>query len=212
MLKFAAVALLMIVSTAGAIAETAPDTSPAGKSAATKAGADGMPPTAVKAKLDPALFASVDGVSVRQYAHIVFDLFANGDQSQASTVKLLEKHGLTQDRFNKITEVMTERMRNDNTFKFIDIYGAYYIENAPGPFHHLAKDVANHVLNGAPLKEKPPYSWDEYRAIQGFYARKAPFAKDTTRASYDEILSEKGMNFIDYTVLGSWYGKHLTSR
>lgn len=213
MSRFAGTVLVMLVSTSGAFAQaptiaapTAPPT-PEAKSAS----AD-LPPSAIKAKLDPALFAPVDGVSVRQYAHIVFEMFAFGNQDDASAAKVLAKYNLTQPRFDKITEVMTERMKKDKTFKFIDIYGAYYIENAPGRFQHLAKDVANHVLTGAKLKEKPPFSWEEYRELQGFYARKAPFAKNTTRAAYDEILAEKGMNFIDYTVLGSWFGKHLTSR
>lgn len=181
----------------------------AGAAVAQSPTADDIPPTALKAKLDPSLFAAVDGVSVRQYAHIVFDMFANDTQDADKT---LAKYGLTKARFDKITAVMTDRMRQDKTFKFIDIYGAYYIEDAPGPFSRWAKDVANHVLNGAPLKEKPPYSMEDYMAIQGYYARKAPFAKDTSRASYDEILSEKGINFIDYSVLGSWYGKYMSGR
>ena len=159
-----------------------------------------LPPVALKTpgfKAD--WLAPVDGVSVQTYAHIVFEMFAT---DALDNDKLLASHGLTQARFDKIGEVMVARMREDTSFKFIDIYGAYYIENAPGPFAAYAKDVAQSVLSGGPLRESAPMSEENYRRVQGFYARKAPFARDTSRAAYDEILADQGMNFIDYQVLG----------
>ena len=172
-----------------------------------QAGANGdeLPPVALKTpKFNTSLLAPVDGISVRQYAHIVFDMFAN-DQDDPS--KVLAKYGLTQERFDKVTAVMTGRMKDDPTWKFIDIYGAYYIEDAPGLFSRLAKDVAQSVLSGGPLRETPPMSWEEYMRFQGYYARKAPFARDTSRAAYDEILADQGMNFIDFQVLGAWFSR-----
>ena len=165
-----------------------------------------IPPAALKAKLDAGLFAPVDGISVREFAHIVFDMFARDDFGED---KILAEHKVTKAQFDHANDVMTKRMSDDKTFKFIDIYGAYYIETAPGPFAALAKDVSNSVLNGVALKESEPMKWQDYMRIQGFYARKAPFAKDTTRASYDEILGDQGMNFIDFQVLGAWFSRRV---
>ena len=171
------------------------------------AASDELPPVALKTpKFDKAFLMPVDGISVRQYAHIVFDMFANDEQD---TKKLLAKYSLTQERFDKITAVMTKRMQDDQTRKFIDIYGAYYIEEAPGQFAKLARDVAQSVLSGGPLREREPMTWKEYMKFQGYYARKAPFARDTSRAAYDDILSDQGMNFIDFQVLGAWFGRQL---
>ena len=165
-----------------------------------------IPPAALKAKLDAGLFAPVDGISVREFAHIVFDLFARDDLGEA---KILADHKVTKAQFDHANEVMTGRMKDDKTFKFIDIYGAYYIETAPGPFAALAKDVSNSVLNGVPLREPEPMKWEDYMRITGFYARKAPFAKDTSRRSYDEILGDQGINFIDFQVLGAWFSRRV---
>ena len=176
-------------------------------SAAPATAADEIPPAALKTpKFDKAYLAPVDGISVRQYAHIVFDMFANDEQD---TKKLLAKYGLTQARFDTINAAMIKRMQDDQTRKFIDIYGAYYIEEAPGQFAKLARDVAQSVLSGGPLREREPMTWKEYMKFQGYYARKAPFARDTSRAAYDDILSDQGMNFIDFQVLGAWFGRQL---
>ncbi len=169
-----------------------------------------LPPVALKTpKFNSALLAPVEGFSVRQYAHLVFRMFADDTTDNA---RLFASVGLTQDKFNRINEAMIQRMRDDPTRKFIDIYGAYYIETAGGPFAAYAKDVANSVLNDVALREKDPYSWEEYMRLQGYYARKAPFARDTSRAAYDEILSDQGMTFIDFQVLGAWFGRKLAQR
>jgi hypothetical protein len=171
------------------------------------AAAGDIPPMIQKLpKFDKSVFDPVDGMSVRDYAHLVLEMFL--DDSKDNT-KLLSAHNLTKPQFDHINDVMIERMRKDTSFKFIEVYGAYYIENAEGPFKAYAKDVANSVLNGVPLKEKDPMSWEEYLKLQGFYGRKAPFAKDTSRASYDEILAEKAMTFMDYQILGAWFGRKL---
>ena len=171
------------------------------------AGQDALPPVVLKTpKFNRAFLAPVDGLSVRDYAHLVFQMFA-GDVTDNAT--FLASHGVTQAQFDHANEAMTKRMQDDPTRKFIDIYGAYFIENAPGPFAAYAKDVANSVLNDVNLREKEPFAWDEYMRLQGYYARKAPFARDTSRAAYDEILADQGMNFIDFQVLGAWYGRKM---
>lgn len=169
--------------------------------------AGNLPPAAIKAAgFDPALLAPVDGISVREYAHIVFDLFARDDQGEAA---ILAEHKVTKAQFDHANEAMISRMKDDTTFKFIELYGAYYIETAPGPFAAYAKDISNSVLNGVALREPEPMKWEAYMKIVGFYARKAPFAKDTKRASYDEILGDQGMNFIDFQVLGAWFSRRV---
>ena len=70
-----------------------------------------VPPIALKTpQFDQALLAPVDGVGVRRYAHIVFDMFANDDPS---TAKVLANYGLDQKRFDAVTAVMTKRMQDD---------------------------------------------------------------------------------------------------
>ena len=164
---------------------------------------------AVVAKLpgfDPAWLAPIEGVGVRRFAHVVFEMFAGEGQDMP---KLLARHGLTEAKVNRISEVIATRMREDKSFKFAEIYGAYYQEAATGQFAKFARDMAHSVLNGVPLAEREPMTWDEFRVVQGYYARKSPFARDTSLAALDEILAPKKMTFIDFQVLGAWFGRRL---
>lgn len=166
-----------------------------------------LPPIALKTKgFDAKLLEAVDGVTVRDYAHIVFQMFvADGKDAE----KIYAERGITKDRFDAITAVMTERFRKDPTFKYSEIYAAYYQEAAGGPFEPYAKDYAQSVLNGGPLKLKEPMSFENYMQLSRFYAEGAMRDKPTTRAGSDKVLASKGITFVDYQVLGAWFGRWL---
>ena len=167
-------------------------------------GAEKPPKAALTAKgFDLALLDPVDGVSLRAYAHAAFDAFA-GDEPDIG--KVAARHGMTEAQFNQVGAAFTERMRKDATYTLIDIYGAYFIETAGGKY---AADVAHSVIEGGPLREQAPMAWDQYLELTSFYGRNAPNAKDKTRKSYDEILKLKGLTFVDYQIVGAWFGRRM---
>ena len=173
---------------------------------AQKEAAAEIPPVALRTKgFDTKLLDPVDGITVREYAHIVFEMFAG----EADADRVIAAHKLTKPRFDAITTEMTERFRKDPTFKYAEIYAAYYQETAGGKYEAYAKDYAQSVLNGGPLKEKEPMNWGRYMELQKFYADRAMAVKPTTRAASDAVLAEKGLTFIDYQVLGAWFGRRL---
>ncbi len=166
-----------------------------------------LPKTALNAKgFDRALLDPVEGLSLRRYAHIAFDSFA-GDEPDLN--KVLARHDVSRAQFDHANAVFTDRMRADKTYTLTEIYGAYFIETAGGKYAPLAADVARSVVDGVPLREPPPMVWDQYLDLIRFYARNVANAKGTARAAYDEILKPKGLSFVDYQIIGAWFGRKM---
>jgi len=166
-----------------------------------------LPKTALDAKgFDRALLDPVDGLSLRRYAHIAFDSFA-GDEPDLN--KVLARHDVTRAQFDHANAVFTDRMRADKTYTLTEIYGAYFIETAGGKYAPLAADVARSVIDGAPMREPAPMAWDQYLDLMRFYASNVANAKGTARAAYDEILKPKGLTFVDYQIIGAWFGRRM---
>jgi hypothetical protein len=42
-----------------------------------------------------------------------------------------------------------------------------------------------------------------------FYGANVAKAKGTTRAAFDEILKPKGLSFVDYQIIGAWFGRKM---
>jgi hypothetical protein len=147
---------------------------------------DPIPKTALDAKgFDRALLDPVDGLSFRGYAHIAFDSFA-GDEPDLN--KVLARHSVTRAQFDHANAVFIDRMRADKTYTVTEVYGAYFLETAPGKYAPLAADVAHSVIEGGPLREPAPMVWDQYLELMRFYGAGVANAKGTTRAAFDEIL------------------------
>ncbi len=168
---------------------------------------DPIPKTALDAKgFDRAMLDPVDGLSFRSYAHIAFDSFA-GDEPDLD--KVLARHGVTRAQFDHANAVFIDRMRADNTYTVTEVYGAYFLETARGRYAPLAADVAHSVIEGGPLREPPPMVWDQYLELMRFYGANVAKAKGTTRAAFDEILEPKGLSFVDYQIIGAWFGRKM---
>ena len=168
---------------------------------------EALPKAALTAKgFDRALLDPLDGLSLRRYAHIAFESFA-GDEPDMD--KVLARYGVARAQFDHANAVFIERMRADKSYVLADVYGAYFIETAGGKYAALAADVARSVIDGAPLREPAPMKWDQYLELMRFYASNAPNAKGTSRAAYDEILKPKGLTFVDYLILGAWFGRRM---
>jgi hypothetical protein len=169
--------------------------------------ASATPKAALTAKgFDRALLEPVDGVDLRTYAHIAFESFAGDDPDRD---KILARHGIAKTQFDHANGTFIERMRADASYTLSDLYGAYFFETAGGKYAPLAADVAHSVIEGGPLRETAPMNWDDYMALTNYYGRRSPAAKDSSRASYDEILKPKGLTFVDYQIIGAWFGRRL---
>jgi hypothetical protein len=166
-----------------------------------------LPKTALDAKgFDRALLDPVEGLSLRRYAHIAFDNFA-GDEPDLN--KVLARHDVTRAQFDHANAVFIDRMRVDKTYTLTQVYGAYFIETAGGKYAPLAADVARSVIDGAPMREPAPMAWDQYLGLMKFYGTNVANAKGTTRADFDEILKPKGLTFVDYMIIGAWFGRRM---
>lgn len=168
---------------------------------------DPIPKTALDAKgFDRGLLDPVDGLSFRRYAHIAFDSFA-GDEPDLD--KVLARHDVTRAQFDHANAAFTDRMRADKTYTLTEVYGAYFLETARGKYAPLATDVARSVIEGVPLREPPPMPWDQYLELMRFYGGNVANAKGTTRAAFDAILKPKGLSFVDYQIIGAWFGRKM---
>ncbi|MGO8800712.1 MAG: hypothetical protein ACLQE9_02740 [Roseiarcus sp.] len=168
---------------------------------------EALPKAALAAQgFDRALLDPVDGLSLRRYAHIAFDSFA-GDEPDMD--KVLARYGVARAQFDHANAAFIERLRGDKSYVMSEIYGAYFIESAGGKYAALAADVARSVLDGAPLREAAPMAWDQYLELMRFYGANVSRAKATSRAAFDEILKPKGLSFVDYQIIGAWFGRRM---
>lgn len=168
------------------------------------------PPVAVKKKdFDKLLLEPVDGVSLQLYSKISYDAFYHNVPID-DEVELKKRYNITKAQYDKANDVFDDRMRDDKSYVFIDIYGAYFFTDADGQNANYAKDYVQSVLNDGPLYLAPPMTMEEYRLLMTFYGRKIAFEPDRNkREAADRVLSEKGMTFQDLQIVGAWLGRSV---
>lgn len=173
----------------------------------TEAPSPAAPPKIATARkgFDLALLAPVGGVDYRTYGHVTYAMFRDPDGDHAA---ILAKFGIDKARFDAANQAFGERMKQDKSFAMVEMFGAYFAETADGPYAALGRDVAQSVLDQAPLKEAEPMPEEKFREIQIYYARKATVA-GTELAKQDEVLRPYHVTFNDFNILGAWFSRRL---
>jgi hypothetical protein len=154
---------------------------------------------------DLKMLEPVNGIDFRQYSHITYAIFLdpNGDHEA-----IYQKFGTDKANFDAASAAFGERMKVDTTFAMVEIFGAYFAENAQGTYAAFGQDVAQSVLNQAPLTQSEPMPEETFREIQVYYSRKASVA-GTSLGEQDEVLKPYHITFNDFNILGAWFSRRL---
>lgn len=160
---------------------------------------------AVRPGFDAKLLEPIQGVDFRTYGHVTYAMFLdpNGDHEA-----IFQRFGIDKTRFESASAAFTDRMKQDSTFAMVEMFGAYFAEQAQGTYAALGRDVAQSVLNQAPLQEQEPMPEEKFREIQVFYSRKALVA-GTELAKQDEVLKTYHITFNDFNIMGAWFSRRL---
>lgn len=163
-----------------------------------------IPPLALKRKnFDQKMLDPVEGVSLRAYCHAAHALFR---EPKAPKDEVLAKFGLTSAQFDKANEAFGKRMKDDFTRTMIDLFGAYFYEQADGAYAAYARDTAQSVLGDGPLLKEEPMSEDQFREMQIYYGRKVE-SIGVELEKQDEVLRPYNITFDDFNILGAWFGR-----
>ncbi len=154
---------------------------------------------------DLKMLEPVNGVDFRTYSHITYAMFVDPDGDHEA---IYQKFGTDKASFDTASAAYGERMKLDTTFAMVEIFGAYFAENAQGTYAAFGKDVAQSVLNQAPLTQNEPMPEEKFREIQAYYARKASVA-GTALGEQGEVLKPYHMTFNDFNILGAWFSRRL---
>ncbi|WP_182418483.1 hypothetical protein [Bartonella sp. HY038] len=170
-----------------------------------------VPPPVAKndADFDKALLDDVDGVSLQLYTRISYNGFYKKmplDNDDA----LKAEYNITKAQFDKANEIFSKRMQDDKSFKFINLFGAYFWDQAGagGKNSEFAKDYVQSVLNDGPLYLDPPMTMTEYSDLMRYYGNKIAFEPDMGElAASDRVLKDKGYTFEELQIIGAWLGR-----
>ncbi len=154
---------------------------------------------------DVKLLEPVAGIDYRTYSHITYAMFIDPDGDHDAIFKTF---GTDRARYEAAGATFGERMKQDPTFAMVEMFGAYFAENAQGSYAALGRDVAQSVLNQAPLRETEPMPEEKYREIQVYNSRKAPVA-GTALAQQDQVLKPYHITFNDFNIIGAWFSRRL---
>ena len=156
-------------------------------------------------EFDMKMLEPINGVDLRTYSHITYAMFLDPDGDHEAIFK---RFGVEKADFEAASAGFGERMRQDRSFVFVEMFGAYFAENAEGKYAALGRDVAQSVINNAPLKEAEPMPEEKFREIQAYYSRKASVA-GTELSKQDEVLAPYHITFNDFNILGAWFSRRL---
>jgi hypothetical protein len=168
--------------------------------------ADDIPPIARKVKgFDLSLLAPVAGVTLRQVGEASYYF---GFVPTLTKDQVLAEVGIDKAHYDEAEKVFTQRMIDDKTFTINSLFGAYSAEASQGRFAAYGRDVAQSVLDDAPLREKEPMTEEQFRLIQDYYARKAGTA-GTKPSDLDLVLVPFHLTYNDFQILSGWFGRRL---
>ncbi|ULR44344.1 hypothetical protein [Rhizobium sp. K102] len=160
---------------------------------------------ASRAGFDVKMLEPVNGIDYRTYGHITYAMFLDPDGDHEAIFKKL---GTDRAGYEAAGATFSERMKQDQTFAMVEMFGAYFAEEAQGTYAALGRDVAQSVLNQAPLRETEPMPEEKFREIQVYYGRKVSVA-GTALAQQDEILKPYHITFNDFNIVGAWFSRRL---
>ncbi|MBB4479430.1 hypothetical protein [Rhizobium etli] len=154
---------------------------------------------------DVKMLEPVNGIDYRTYGHITYAMFLDPDGDHEAIFK---KFGTDRAGYEAAGATFSERMKQDRTFAMVEMFGAFFAEEAQGTYAALGRDVAQSVLNQAPLRETEPMPEEKFREIQVYYGRKVSVA-GTALAQQDEILKPYHITFNDFNIVGAWFSRRL---
>ncbi len=153
------------------------------------------------ALLDPALLEPIEGVTLEQYVAAANAATFHGDDFAAVT----KETGISQAKYERLTEKWTERMRADVTRLVMSKYGAYFMAAARGRFASAARDLSQALLNDRPLQGPEPLPFERWVEITQYYDSRAGEIKGP--ADVTRVLEPYGLSFYEWNIASNWWGR-----
>jgi hypothetical protein len=155
---------------------------------------------------DQALLAPIDGVSLEKYAAAANAAIFYGDDY----APVAKETGISEQRFEKLGEQWTERMRTDPTRLLMSKYGGHLFLASRGRFAAAGKELGKAYLAGkdTPLAGPEPIPFEKWVEVTEYYAAKGGQVKtpaDTTR-----LLQPYGLDFYEWMIVSNWWGRKRT--
>jgi hypothetical protein len=156
------------------------------------------------AAFDQALLAPIEGVTLAQYAAAANAALFHDDDWAA----VAKETGITEKRFERLSELWTERMRKDPTQLLALKYAGHLMAAARGRYAAAAKDLGEAYLNGTPLRGPEPVSLETWVEITQYYGSKSAEIKGT--ADITRILQPYSLTFYEWNIVSNWWGRKRT--
>ena len=155
---------------------------------------------------DQALLAPIDGVSLEKYAAAANAAIFHGDDF----APVAKETGLTEQKFEKLGEQWTERMRTDPTQLLSMKYAGHMMAASRGRFAAAGKELGKAYLGGkgTPLAGPEPIPFEKWVEVTEYHAAKGGQVKtpaDTTR-----LLQPYGLDFYEWMIVSNWWGRKRT--
>lgn len=150
---------------------------------------------------DQSLLAPIDGVSLEKYAAAASAAIFHDDDF----VAVAKETGITEKKFEALTEQWTARMRSDPTQLLMLRYGGHLMAAARGRFAAAGKDLGQAMLANGPVKGPEPIPFEKWVEISEFYASRS--AEIKTPADITRVLQPYGMTFYEWNIVSNWWGR-----
>lgn len=153
---------------------------------------------------DQALLAPIDGVSLEKYAAAANAAMFHADDF----VAVAKETGITEKRFEALTEKWTERMRSDPTQLLMMKYGGHLMAASRGRFAASGKDLGRSMIDRAPLSGPEPIPFEQWVEITEYYGSKS--GEIQTPADVTRVLKPYGLTFYEWNIASNWWGRKRT--
>lgn len=154
---------------------------------------------------DQALLAPIDGVSLEKYAAAANAAIFHDDDFTA----VAKETGITEKRFEAMTEKWTERMRSDPTRILMNRYGGHLYAASRGRFAAAGKELGRSMIESGPLPGPEPLPFEKYVEITEYYASR-PTEEVNTPAGITRVLQPYGLTFYEWNIISNWWGRKRT--
>jgi hypothetical protein len=153
---------------------------------------------------DAALLAPIDGVSLEKYAAAANAAMFHDDDFAA----VAKETGITEKRFEALTEKWTERMRSDPTRILMNKYGGHLMAATRGRFAEAGKNLGRSMIERGPLSGPEPIPFEQWVEITEYYASKSGEIK--APADVTRVLQPYGLTFYEWNIASNWWGRKRT--
>ncbi|MFC4161738.1 M48 family metalloprotease [Chitinimonas lacunae] len=148
---------------------------------------------------DAKLLEPIEGVTLDAFAKISNEL-----TYQQNAAAVYRKHGISADKYQRVSAGFTARMAADQSFALSEHYSGRFLAASQGPYARYGTDVAQ-AMKGGRLKESPPITLEQYVAISRQLQQQGELAADPKAMA--QLLKPYRLSSYDWVLVQNWWGR-----